>query len=340
MDTVLEHFLRNGGHHPVLVDVGASGASPGLWQPLAKHAVRVAFDPDLREMKQENDGQWYRSTILNEAITPDPNSSEVRFNLTRSPYCSSTLVPDAALVSNFFEAERFDVQQQTTARAATLDSVLKRLSLDHIDWLKLDTQGTDLRIYNSISPEVRATMLAVDLEPGLRGAYVGEDLFGDVHRDLRRDGFWLSNLRLDGFVRMRSSTLDAVRVAAPDLTRSEIEKAVRKVPGWVEVRYLRSLEWMASRRANERDYQLLWLFAMLDAQFGFALDVSMQYEKTFGVDSASAVMSTEPVERIRSTRAAQRQKEYVSPARRVYRRLRGLAKSALRAVTPAQPNRA
>src|SRR3954453_14208293 len=189
MDTVLENFLRNGGHPPVLVDVGASGASPGLWQPLTKHAVHVAFDPDLGEMKQQNDGQWYRSTILNEAITPDPNSNEVRFNLTRSPYCSSVLTPDTALVSNFFEAERFDVLQQTTARATTLDNVLKRLSLDRIDWLKLDTQGTDLRLYNSISPEIRATMLAVDLEPGLRGAYVSEDLFGDVHRDLRRDGF-------------------------------------------------------------------------------------------------------------------------------------------------------
>jgi len=327
MDTVLDQFLRDGGHHPVLIDVGASGASPGLWQPIAKHAVHVAFDPDLREMKQQSDGQWYRSTILNEAITPDPNSNEVRFNLTRSPYCSSVLTPDKTLVSNFFEAERFDVLQQTTARATTLDNVLK---LDHIDWLKLDTQGTDLRLYNSISPDVRATMLAVDLEPGLRGAYVGEDLFGDVHRDLRRDGFWLANLRLDGFVRMRSATLESIGKAAPDLTRAEIEKAVRKVPGWVEVRYLRSLEWMASRQASQRDYQLLWLFAMLDGQFGFALDVCLQYEQTFRPDKASAIMGSEPVQRIRSTRAAQRQKDRVSLPRRVYRKLRGIAKKVLK----------
>jgi FkbM family methyltransferase len=321
MDEALARFLDQNSLHPILVDVGASGASPGVWQPLAKHAIHVGFDPDSREMREQS--QWYKSSIVPEAVTADPDAAEVRFHLTRSPYCSSTLTPDAALVANFFEAERFDVLQDTTAPATTLDKAMAELSLDRIDWLKLDTQGTDLRIYNSLSPALRDTLLAVDLEPGLRGAYVGEDLFGEIHRQLRGDGFFLSNLRLDGLVRMRGATLSSVQRAAPDLTRPEIERAVRKVPGWVEVRYLRSPEWMLAHAAGDRRaYQLLWLFAMADAQFGFALDVWMQYEQTLGADAASTVMRDEPVRRIRAIRADQRRQENPSLARGAYRRMR------------------
>jgi hypothetical protein len=328
MDEALARFLDQHALRPILVDVGASGASPGVWQPLAKHAIHVGFDPDSREMREQS--QWYQSSVVPEAVTSDPNAADVRFHLTRSPYCSSTLTPDAALVANFFEAERFDVLQDTTAPATTLDKATAKLSLDRIDWLKLDTQGTDLRIYNSLSPQLRDTLLAVDLEPGLRGAYIGEDLFGEIHRQLRDDGFWLSNLRLDGLVRMRSATLSSVQKGAPDLVRTEIERAVRKVPGWVEVRYLRSLEWMTAHAASDRRaHQLLWLFAMADAQFGFALDVWMQYEQTFGTDGASVAMRDEPVRRIRAIRADQRRREHVSLARRAYRRMRGWASKML-----------
>jgi FkbM family methyltransferase len=282
-------------------------------------------------MTEQTDGRWHRSTILNEAVTSDPHNSQVRFHLTRSPYCSSTLVPDKELVSDFFEAERFDVQRETTAHATTLDQAMSRLQLDRIDWLKLDTQGTDLRIYNSLSPALRQTLLAVDLEPGLRGAYLDEDLFGDVHRDLRREGFWLSYHRVDGFVRMRSATLAAIAATAKDLSQSEIEKAVRKSPGWMEVRYLRTLEWMAAHPVTRREYQLLWVFAMLDAQFGFALDVWMQYDKMFGPDSASPIMQSEPVNRIRTVRAAQQKREREAAMNPITRRLRRLASRAMHA---------
>ncbi len=309
MDEALDQFLRDGDLHPVLVDVGASGGPPGIWQTLAKHAVHVAFDPDLREMKQESDGTWHRSTILNEVIAADASAEAVQFNLTRSPYCSSTLRPDAQLVGNFFGAERFEVLKQVSCKATTLDAVMDRLGLDRIDWLKLDTQGTDLRIYNSLSAAIKRNLLAIDLEPGLRGAYHDEDLFGDVHRDLRRDGFWLSNAKIQGFVRMRSGTLEGLRKAGEKITQEEIEKAVRKVPGWIEIRYLRSLESMAARSAGAGDYQLLWVFAMLDGNFGFALDVAAEYAAKFSADKQRPTMRSEPLRRIRASLQQQRKKE-------------------------------
>jgi hypothetical protein len=61
-------------------------------------------------------------------------------------------------------------------------------------------------------------------------------------------------------------------------------------PGWVNARYLRTLASMAAAKSDRRQYLLLWVFACLDRQFGFAADVAFEYEGCFGVDEISRVM--------------------------------------------------
>ena len=45
---------------------------------------------------------------------------------------------------------------EAAVRAGPLDAVLARFDLPGIDWLKLDTQGTDLRLLQSLPPATRA----------------------------------------------------------------------------------------------------------------------------------------------------------------------------------------
>ena len=71
------------------------------------------------------------------------------------------------------------------------------VGLDRVDWIKLDTQGTDLRLIESLSDEVAATLMAVDAEPGIDAFYEGEDTFGDLHRAMIERGYWLADLSLD-----------------------------------------------------------------------------------------------------------------------------------------------
>ena len=60
--------------------------------------------------------------------------------------------------------------------------------------------------------------------------------------------------------------------------------------GWCEARYLRTIEWLADVGLSKRDFLLLWSFALLDDQLGFAIDVGVEYEKVFGKDDASKIM--------------------------------------------------
>lgn len=281
--------------HPVLIDIGASGEPPDIWNAIAKHSIYVGFDPDLREMHEIPRSRFYKEIIINKAITSRDEDNEVLFYLTKSPYCSSTLKPDSKSLSHFLFSDLFIVERETRVNAITLNSVIEHLSLTHIDWLKIDTQGTDLRIFNSLKPNVRSRVLAVDIEPGLIDAYSGEDLFIDAHKDLTQNGFWLSNMNIGQAIRMNRSTLNEVMASKKGITASLIERTVKKSPAWVEARYLRTIDYLSQNNFDKSQYTLLWIFALLDGQFGFALDLVIHYEKIFGSDNILQVMKKETI---------------------------------------------
>ncbi|MFY9315105.1 MAG: hypothetical protein WAO95_06045, partial [Burkholderiales bacterium] len=277
---------------PVLVDVGASVESPGIWAPIAAASVYLGFDPDRREMTDRHGDGFRRSIVVNEAVTGDPGAAELRFYLTRSPPCSSTLAPEREALADYHFAGLFEVEREVTVRATTLGVVLERTGLERIDWLKCDSQGTDLRIYRSLGERLRGVLLALDVEPGLIDAYRGEDQFPEVHRQLVTDGFWLSRLDVYGAARVRAESLQAAFPGAADAA-TLAEGALRRSPGWCEARYLRTLDSLAAAGAARERYALLFVFALLDGQPGFALDVALACERRFGHDEASARMRAE-----------------------------------------------
>ena len=312
MDNVIDQLLSSHGIEPVLVDIGASGGSPRIWEKLRSHSTYVGFDGDTRELKHPQEAEFRHACFAHEVITSDAGASEVTFHLTRSPYCSSTLKPNPAITDNFLSAESFIIEKTQTNRASTLDAVLDRLNLPHIDWMKIDTQGTDLRIYNSLRKERRDRLLAIDIEPGLRGAYHNEDLFCDVHAGLMKEGFWLSNLKVCGLVRMRKSTLDWLHTRDATASPESLSKSIRQTPGWTECRYLRSLESLLATGATRREYVLLWVAALIDRQFGFCLDLALEYARLFGEEPTGEMLRQESVARIgEALKLAEKPKNHV-----------------------------
>ena len=301
MSKAIDHLLRSMDIRPVLVDIGASGSSPKIWEMIAKHSVYVGFDPDMRDLHEVPQSRFHKEIILNKAITSDKGNEEVLFYLTKSPHCSSTLKPDSESLANFLFSDLFVVEKEVKVPAATLDVVMERLSLPCIDWLKTDSQGTDLRIFNSLRDEVRSRVLAVDIEPGLIDAYVGEDLFVDAHRYLTQNGFWLSDLEVCGSIRMRRSSLPEVMAINKNINYEFLTKTVKQSPGWCEARYFRTIQWLAEGDFSKREYVLLWIFALLDSQFGFAIDLGIEYERVFGKDDISQLMKDEPILRMRQS---------------------------------------
>ncbi|MBI4544595.1 MAG: hypothetical protein HY703_05350 [Gemmatimonadetes bacterium] len=309
---------------PVLVDIGASGEPPRIWDDIARLSLYLGFDPDFRG-SEVGRGRFHRVLMVPRAAQAAEGAGEALFYFTASPYCSSTLRPDLDSLGEFLFADRFAVQHEGSVPAESLNSVLERLRLDRIDWFKTDSQGTDLRLFESLQPQVRCRVLAVDLEPGLIDAYQDEDLFIDAHRALVGHGYWLSDLKVCGAVRMRRSSLAAARSLVPELDEQTLEARGKKSPAWCEARYLRTIASLRPGGGTRRDYVLLWVFATLDGQFGFAFDVALEYEQTFGADGVSERLKREALAQLaapphgRVARAARRL--IPSPARRWARQL-------------------
>ena len=302
---------------PVLVDVGASGDAPQIWTSIAQHSVFVGFDPDLRAVREITGGRFHREIMINEAIVADESATKVKLFLTQSPYCSSTLRPDMASLSNYLFADLFKVVGEVEVSATTLNKVVRRFEFSGIDWLKLDTQGIDLRLFQSLEPATRSGVLALDIEPGLIDAYLGEDLFSEAHSYLAKSGFWLAHLDVKETVRIRQTTLDWILAGQSPQDAKTITDELDKSPGWTEATYLRTIESLRQRNAGRRDYLLLWLFALMLGRFGFAFDVTAAFAQDFKNDHLSLRLKAESLEQLRASKVSK-------PSHRKPSSLRGL----------------
>lgn len=283
------------GIEPVLVDLGASGEVYEVWRAISSTSVLVGFDPDSREMDERSSDLFRTHHIIPRAVTADENPTAT-FYLTRSPFCSSTLEPDHESLEAYLMAPLFEVESEVRVPASTLGRALEELGIERVDWFKADTQGTDLRIFRSLPRSIRDGVLAVDVEPGLASTYRGEDLFVETHAYLTSQGFWLSRLRVKGSARMTGaskSELDVIDNA--DETGSE-SHGVRQSPVWCEARYLRTAASLENR--EDRDWVLSWVFAMLDDQQGFAMDLVRGLEHRSDSPAVASLMRQETIESV------------------------------------------
>lgn len=69
--------------HPILIDIGASGAPPAIWEEIAQHSTYVGFDPDRKDIQEVPGSGFYRAIIVDEAITSEGGSNETLFYLTK-----------------------------------------------------------------------------------------------------------------------------------------------------------------------------------------------------------------------------------------------------------------
>jgi hypothetical protein len=282
-------LLARSGISLTLVDVGASLEPFPPFRPLLGHATYVGFDPDRREMHTEASASG-RRVIVDKAVVADADRPTARFFLTRNPTASSTLRPLADEVAPYLHAYRYDVVDEAEVAATTLAGALDAAGLDRVDWVKLDTQGTDLRLLDSLDESLFSTLMAVDAEPGFDQYYETEDTFGDLHRAMVARGFWLSDLELTRAVRLRRSTFDAALGARTKLGRMRYEFTLKTSPIAAGPRYLRTLGSLDKAGAPRDDYVRLWACAFFSGNHPYALDVVVECRSRHGDDRDTAAL--------------------------------------------------
>lgn len=261
-----ESFIDN---PPVLVDVGASGEIHKKWKGFSKYCIALVFDPDSREFGYVNDekNNYKKIFIFNSLVHADING-DADFFLTQSPFCSSTLPPDHLSVAPFIYADAFKLVKTVKVKAMTLSNAIQLAEIKNLDWLKLDTQGTDLRIIKSLSGELLRKVVCIECEPGIMPSYLGEDKAYEVISYFDKLGvFWCNEAVVKGVARINKSLLP--KFLHSNFTQKLLKSLLTKNAGWMELSYLRS----DIQNLERRELLLLFVASFVNKQYGFCLEI-------------------------------------------------------------------
>lgn len=264
---VLEHqsLINN---PPVLIDIGASGGLPKQWKLLAPYSICVAFDADSRDfvVSESANCGWKKLYSLNRLVSAN-SSDDVDFYLTKSPYCSSMLQPDNESLKSWAFSPLFDVDKVVRLPAVNLHSVLEKIGLSYIDWYKSDSQGADLRIFDTLPKSIIRKVISTEFEPGIIDAYKGEDKLYQLMAYMDKLPFWLSRLQIKGSHRLDQDDLRSLNF----LQRKYLRPFLKIAPGWGEISYINKL---IDPEMTCREYLLAWVFATIKGEHGFGLHVA------------------------------------------------------------------
>ena len=153
----------------------------------------------------------------------------------------------------------------------SLQSVFAELGIGKIDWFKTDSQGTDLRLFQSLGGDTIRRVIMAEFEPGIIDSYEGEDKLCSLMAFMNCQPFWMSDLVIKGTQRISRHTFEN---KFNPIERRLLGQLMKTAPGWGEVTYMNSFSSSADY-LNTRDYLLGWIIAVLENHYGFALELAL-----------------------------------------------------------------
>tara|TARA_Y100001978_G_scaffold203522_1_gene230547 strand:+ start:10634 stop:11584 length:951 start_codon:yes stop_codon:yes gene_type:complete len=260
---------------PVLIDIGASGLLHKEWKEIAKYSICICFDADDRDFNiSVNESKLFKKLIkINRIVTAD-DREKINFYLAKSPHCSSILQPDIESLKNWSFNKLFQIEKVKELEAINLNRVLEELNLNYVDWYKSDSQGIDLRLFKSLSDQIKNEILTVEFEPGIIDSYKGEDKLYDVLKYFNKLDFWITNIIIKGSQRIVDHDKDNLNL----LQRRGMRYFLKSAPGWCEISFLNNF----SQKKSKRNYFLGWIISTLKKEHGFALKIAREGFQLFG----------------------------------------------------------
>lgn len=178
----------------MLVDIGSSGGLQSNWQRAEKYLQVIGFEPedegfvDLATSASDSRVKYLNTGLYKEKAT-------LPFYVTRENTDSSIFKPNRELIDKFPAAERFDIVKTDTIKTDTLDNQLQENGIENVDFIKVDTQGSELFILQGATRILKNSVFGLEIEVEFTQMYEDQPLFCDVDALVRSFGFQLFDLR-------------------------------------------------------------------------------------------------------------------------------------------------
>ena len=135
--------------------------------------------------------------------------------VTREPMASSLRRPNPDVAKRYYRPDIFDIVAESTIECNTLDELARaNLIPDRVDYLKIDTQGSEFDILCGGRELLRQTSI-VTCETEFVQLYEDQPLFADVAGELARAGFHFIDFTDGESIRGKRIWADALFSKAP-----------------------------------------------------------------------------------------------------------------------------
>jgi len=181
-------------HAFTVADIGAMGGIARKWDSLSDFVKIIAFEPDEREFSRLKSTE--NVVYYNYALYDKPQ--DLKFYIMKSRGKSSIYEPNIGVLSQFEDAERYRIEREESMpseKVRTLDSFIENGSIKDVDFLKLDTQGSELDILKGCRKFVLPRAFGIQIEVEFIEIYKNQPLFWNVDEFMQRNGYQLFDLR-------------------------------------------------------------------------------------------------------------------------------------------------
>lgn len=195
MNQAIKYFIKLSKPSPfTLIDVGAMGGKAAKWDCLKEALTVIGFEPDDREFQKLTSN--LQTKYLNVALAQ--RKEDLIFYATKETGKSSIFKPNQSFLSKFEKADRMKVvaeEKLNQSKVTTLDQIKQEKLITDVDFIKIDTQGSELAILKGASSLVLKETFGLMIEVEMAPVYEGQPLFEDVGRFLRDQEFELIDLK-------------------------------------------------------------------------------------------------------------------------------------------------
>jgi hypothetical protein len=187
-DTDLEQTLHG---NFVVVNLG-SGSDRDYLIPDRLKRLMTVVEVDAADESGIQAHYYFKRISLKKGIAPQ--AGRYSFRLNKFVGCSSILSPKIELIRRYGLEKYYEVERLIEIDCETLPSVLERLDLPRVDFLKTDLEGLDYPVIKSCEP-LLDKMLAIQCELRFEPFYEGEPFFHEVCAFLYSRDFELIDLK-------------------------------------------------------------------------------------------------------------------------------------------------
>jgi len=189
----------------IVFDIGARYGIHPAWLDLYNHKKTenlasgivdyYAFEVDPYEVERLKNKYKENYFIFNVGFSN--RKEELELNLLEHKGQSSFLLPN--LESNWFESrpKESQIQFKLKCKLQTLNEFCTDLNI-YPNFLKIDTEGFDLKVLEGAVGGVLDKVLAINCEVFFEETFVGVPLFSKIFDFLLKNGFMLANLGYSG----------------------------------------------------------------------------------------------------------------------------------------------